>query len=269
MSLATAYGHLAAADPVLRPLVGSVGRPDPFAWQEGGHPASSDFAAMALRIVGQQDYTAAALAIFGRVWAAMGGDVTPAGLLALPEDRLRACGLSRAKASYLHDLARRQAQGAIDLENMTDVDDAAALADLTAVRGVGLWSAQLILVHQLKRPDVLPAGDIGIRRAIERAWQLDAVPGAEETSRRARPWSPLLHVRRGPAVGLALYAPPFHGEAGRSCAPNTRDHAVNRAARTGAGAAGPRQAKRPARSTGPPPPGAHFLRVPPLPQSVP
>lgn len=190
MSLATAYGHLAAADPVLRRLVGSVGRPDPFTWQERGYPASSNFAAMALHIVGQQISTAAALTIFGRVAASMGGEVTPAGLLALPEDRLRACGLSRAKASYLHDLARRQAQGAIDLENMADVDDATALADLTAVRGVGLWSAQMFLVHQLKRPDVLPAGDIGIRRAIERAWQLDGVPGVEETRRRALPWAP-------------------------------------------------------------------------------
>ncbi|MFE7170253.1 DNA-3-methyladenine glycosylase family protein [Streptomyces sp. NPDC057616] len=190
MALATAYGHLAAADPVLRRLVGSVGRPDPFTWQERGYPASSSFAAMALHIVGQQISTAAALTIFGRVSASMGGEVTPAGLLALPEDRLRACGLSRAKASYLHDLARRQAQGAIDLENMADVDDATALADLTAVRGVGLWSAQMFLVHQLKRPDVLPAGDIGIRRAIERAWRLDAVPGVEETRRRALPWAP-------------------------------------------------------------------------------
>ncbi|MGY6026602.1 DNA-3-methyladenine glycosylase family protein [Streptomyces spinosirectus] len=189
MSLATAYGHLAAADPVLRRLVGSVGRPDPFTWQERGHPASSKFAPMALHIIGQQISTTAALAIFGRISASMGGEATPAGLLDLPEDRLRACGLSRAKASYLHDLARRQAQGAINLENMAYVDDATAPADL-AVRGVGLWSAQMFLVHQLKRPDLLPAGDIGIRRAIERAWRLDAVPGVEETRRRALPWAP-------------------------------------------------------------------------------
>ncbi|WP_427168909.1 DNA-3-methyladenine glycosylase family protein (plasmid) [Streptomyces sp. C1-1] len=190
MSLPTAYGHLAAADPVLRRLVGGVGRPDPFTWQERGYPVTSNFAAMALHIIGQQISTAAALTIFGRISASMGGEVTPAGLLALPEDRLRACGLSRAKASYLHDLARRQAQGTIDLEDMAGVDDATALADLTAVRGVSLWSAQMFLVHQLKRPDILPAGDIGIRRAIERAWQFDAVPGVEETRRRAFPWSP-------------------------------------------------------------------------------
>jgi len=91
----------------------------------------------------------------------------------ITEDRLRFCGLSRAKASYLHDLARRKAEGAIDLEDMAGIDDAAALAALTAVRGVGLWSAQIFLVHQLKRAGLLPASDMGIRRAVQRARQLD------------------------------------------------------------------------------------------------
>jgi endonuclease III len=131
-----------------------------------------------------------ALTVFGRVTAAAGGALTPYGLLALSEDALRTYGLSRAKAHYLHDLARRQAEGIIDLEHTDDVGDTTALADLTAVRGVGEWSAQMFLVHQLRRPDILPAGDVGIRRAVQRAWQLTDVPGIEGTRRRALPWSP-------------------------------------------------------------------------------
>ncbi|MFJ9539767.1 DNA-3-methyladenine glycosylase family protein [Streptomyces sp. NPDC101225] len=211
MILVTAYRHLAAADPVLKQLVGSVGRPDPFTWREHGYPTSSNFAAMALHIVGQQISTAAALTIFGRISAAMGGDLTPAGLLALPEDRLRACGLSRAKASSLQDLARRQAEGVIDLEHMDGTDDATALAALTAVRGIGLWSAQMFLVHQLKRPDILPAGDIGIRRAIQHAWQLDSVPGIEETRLRALPWAPY-RTYAAALLWTALSSPARSGE---------------------------------------------------------
>ena len=145
---------------------------------------------MALHIVGQQISITAALTIFARVTAAAGGTLTPQSLLCLSADALRACGLSRAKASYLHDLARRQADGAIDLEHMDDVDDETALDDLTAIHGVGLWSAQMFLMHQLERPDILPAGDIGIRRAIQHAWKLVDLPSIEESRRRATMWTP-------------------------------------------------------------------------------
>lgn len=185
----TAYRHL-AADPVLDRLIDRVGRPDPFDWAACDFPSSTNFEAMALHIVGQQISIAAAMTIFARVTAAADGAVTPQGLLALAADDLRACGLSRAKAAYLHDLARRQSNGKIDLEHMDDVDDATALVDLTAVHGVGLWSAQMFLIHQLERPDILPAGDIGIRRAIQNAWHLNDVPGIEETRRRATAWTP-------------------------------------------------------------------------------
>jgi hypothetical protein len=151
---------------------------------------------------------------------------------------------------------------------MADVDDAAALADLTAVRGVGLWSAQMFLVHQLSARTSCPQVTSASAGRSSAPGSSTPYPGPRRPA-AAPSLVPLPHVRRGPVVGLALHAPPLRGEAGRSCAPNTRDHAVNRAARTGAGAAGPRQAERPARSTGPPPPGARFLRVPPLPQSVP
>ncbi|MET8809595.1 hypothetical protein [Streptomyces sp. NPDC004546] len=133
----------------------------------------TNFEAMALRIMGQQISTAAALTIYRRMSDVAGGSVSSEGLLALFEDRLCFCGLSRAKASFLHDPARRQAEGTIGLEDMAGIDDPAALAALTAVRGVGPWSAQMFLAHRLKRADLLPASDIGIRRAVQRARQLD------------------------------------------------------------------------------------------------
>ncbi|RLV04558.1 hypothetical protein CTZ27_11625 [Streptomyces griseocarneus] len=185
----TAYGNL-ADDPVLNRLIERVGRPDPFDWAERDFPSSTNFEAMALHIVGQQISIAAALTIFARIATAAGGIVTPDTLLVLADDDLRACGLSRAKAAYLHDLAQRQAAGTIDLEHMDDIDDATALTDLTAIHGVGLWSAQMFPIHQLERPDILPAGDIGIRRAIQSAWHLTGTPSIEETRRRATAWAP-------------------------------------------------------------------------------
>ncbi|MCA1217230.1 DNA-3-methyladenine glycosylase family protein [Streptomyces sp. 8L] len=184
-----AYRRL-ATDPVLSHLIDRVGRPDPFDWAEREFPSSTNFEAMALHIVGQQISIAAALTIFARVTTAAGGTLTPKRILALAADDLRACGLSRAKAAYLRDLAQRQDDGTIDLEHMDDVDDTTALADLTAIHGVGLWSAQMFLIHQLERPDILPAGDIGIRRAIQNAWHLTDTPSIEDTRQRATAWTP-------------------------------------------------------------------------------
>ncbi|MEW2544704.1 hypothetical protein AB0910_02810 [Streptomyces sp. NPDC047002] len=186
---AAAYRHL-AGDPVLGGLVRRVGRPDPFDRAARGFPSSTPFEALALHIVGQQISVAAALTIFARVTGAAGGTLTPRRLLGLAEDTLRTCGLSRAKAAYLHDLARRQAEGVIDVEHMDGVDDATALADLTAIHGVGPWSAQMFLIHQLRRPDILPAGDIGIRRAVQAAWWLAEAPSPRDTARRALAWAP-------------------------------------------------------------------------------
>ncbi|GAB2852511.1 hypothetical protein GCM10027176_64240 [Actinoallomurus bryophytorum] len=184
------YRSLAALDPVLADLVEAYGRPDPFEWSDGGRTGSSRFAAMTLHIVGQQISTVVAFVIFDRIAAATGAVPTPEAVLALGAERLRECGLSRAKAGYLLDLARSQASGLIDLEDMADLGDAEAIAALTAVRGIGLWSAEMFLIHQLHRPDVLPAGDVGLRRAIGLAWELPAVPGVNEVRTRASAWSP-------------------------------------------------------------------------------
>jgi DNA-3-methyladenine glycosylase II len=106
------YRRLAGLDSVFARLVGEYGHPDPFAWFDGGRTGSSRFAAMTLHIVGQQISTAVAFVVFDRIAAATGGVPTPESVLALGPDRLRACGLSRAKAAYVLDLARRQSVGA-------------------------------------------------------------------------------------------------------------------------------------------------------------
>lgn len=108
----------------------------------------------------------------------------------LGADGLRACGLSRAKASYLLDLADRQARGLIDIDHLEGLSDIEVMAELTAVHGVGPWTAEMYLILQLRRPDVLPAGDLGIRNAIQAAWDLPAMPSISQTRDRATAWVP-------------------------------------------------------------------------------
>ncbi|HEY0475772.1 MAG TPA: hypothetical protein VGD34_29080 [Kribbella sp.] len=185
----TPYRELAAREPVLATLIEQYGEVDPFGWSDV-RMESSNFAAMVLHIVGQQISTKVAFVLFDRVAAAAGGKVTPEAILALGAERLREAGMSRAKASYLLDLAQRQADGVIDLENMTGLDDSEAITALTAVRGIGLWSAQMFLLAQLRRSDILPAGDMGIRRAVERAWELPALPSIKAVEAMGAAWAP-------------------------------------------------------------------------------
>lgn len=184
------YRALARREPVLAGLVRTYGRPDPFEWFAADRTGPSRFAAMVVHIVGQQISTVVAFTLYDRVAAAGGGIPTPARILALGPERLRACGLSRAKVTYLLDLASRQAAGTIDVEHLDDLTDDEAITALTEVRGVGLWSAQMFLIHQLGRADVLPAGDVGIRNAIRAAWGMAVTPAVKDVLALARPWAP-------------------------------------------------------------------------------
>ena len=153
------YVRLLAADPVLRSIARVQGRPDPFA-------------------------------VFDRIQDAAGGRIDPARVDGLGPDRLRSLGLSRAKAAAIVGLARMHLDGTLDLDGLDDLDDAQVVHALTAARGVGLWTAQMFLIHQLRRPDVLPAGDLGIRRAVQRCWSRRALPPIEEVRQRGERWSP-------------------------------------------------------------------------------
>ncbi len=148
--------------------------------------------ALLRQIAGQQISTVAAAAILGRLRERFGAGATPAPavLAAAGEDELRAVGLSRAKAAAVHDLASRIADGRLDLAALPELDDDAVRAALTAVRGIGRWSADLVLLRELGRPDVLPSGDLGIRKAVQQAYGLAALPSAKEVDALGERWRP-------------------------------------------------------------------------------
>jgi DNA-3-methyladenine glycosylase II len=142
-------------------------------------------------IVGQQLSTRAASTIYGRVLELFGGEVpAPAMLIAADPDTLRAAGLSRAKVAYLRDLAERVEDGDLDLDHLTELSDDQVSEQLTAVKGIGQWSADMFLIFHLGRPDILAVGDLGIRRAAERAYALKKIPDAKTLTRIAEPWRP-------------------------------------------------------------------------------
>jgi 3-methyladenine DNA glycosylase/8-oxoguanine DNA glycosylase len=185
-----AYRELAAREPVFVRLVAEYGQPSPFEWHDGKRTATSRFAAMLLHIVGQQISARVAFTVYDRIATAVGGIPTPDTVVALGAEQLRECGLSTAKARYALALADSQINGVFDIEHLDGADDATILATLTAVRGIGVWTAETFLVHNMHRPDVLPAGDLGIRQAVRRLWALDGLPSVQEVRAQAAAWSP-------------------------------------------------------------------------------
>lgn len=184
-----AHEELRAADPVMRGLIDARG---PLDEEERvrGRPADA-YGALVRSIVGQQLSTKAAATIYGRVTDLFGGRTpTPADLLASDPDALRGAGLSRAKAAYLRDLAAHVEDGSLHLDRLTEMPDEDVIAELTAVKGLGTWTAQMFLMFHLRRPDVLPVGDLGIRRAAMLAYGLDEMPGPSELEPIAEPWRP-------------------------------------------------------------------------------
>jgi DNA-3-methyladenine glycosylase II len=158
------------------------GRPDP----------DDHYGALVRAIVGQQLSVHAARAIYGRLTERFGGrPPTPAEILAEDPEALRAAaGLSRAKVAFLRSLAEHVIFGEVKLERLEQLADDEVITELVAVKGLGTWSAQMFLMFHLERPDILPVGDLGIRRAIERAYALDHLPDAQEITQIAEPWRP-------------------------------------------------------------------------------
>jgi DNA-3-methyladenine glycosylase II len=186
-----AIAHLRERDPVLGALIEDIG-PQSFARTPDRPAPGAHYAALVRAIVGQQLSTHAARAIWARLLAHFGGEPPePAQVLAADPEELRAAaGLSRAKVAFLRSLAEHVASGELELERLEERSDEEIVAELTAVHGIGTWSAQMFLMFQLERPDVLPVGDLGIRRAIERAYDLDALPDPAALEAIAAPWRP-------------------------------------------------------------------------------
>jgi DNA-3-methyladenine glycosylase II len=185
-----AEAQLRAVDPVLGALIDAVG-PDGLGDARAGRP-DDHYGALLRAIVGQQLSTKAARTIYGRLTERYGGRTpTPAELIADDLDALRtAAGLSRAKASYLRSLAEHVVSGELELERFDAMPDAQIAAELIAVKGLGQWTVDMYLLFHLGRPDVLPVGDLGIRRAVERAYALPGLPNPAELTEIAEPWRP-------------------------------------------------------------------------------
>lgn len=182
--------HLRSADPVLGAIIDAAG-PDGLG---DGRPERPDdhYGALLRAIVGQQLSTKAARTIYGRLIERYGGRTpTPEELIADDLDALRlAAGLSRAKARYLRSLAEHVVSGELELERFDELPDEQVSAELVAVKGLGQWTADMFLMFHLGRPDVLPVGDLGIRRAVERAYGLPRLPDAAQLTEIAEPWRP-------------------------------------------------------------------------------
>jgi DNA-3-methyladenine glycosylase II len=184
-SYAEAAETLAARDPVLAGLIADAG---PI---RISRPRSSPFEALVQAIVYQQLAGAAARAIHGRLIAAMPDGVEPEALLALSDAELRTVGLSAAKVLSLRDLASKVLDGTVVVapRRLARLSDDEVIARLTAVRGIGPWSAHMFLMFQLRRLDVWPVGDFGVRHGYGLAWGI-ATPTARELEPLGDPFRP-------------------------------------------------------------------------------
>jgi DNA-3-methyladenine glycosylase II len=185
-----AVAQLRAADPVLKVLIDEIGE-DGLGDPRAGRP-QDHYGALVRSIVGQQLSTRAARAIYTRLTDRFGGRTpTPTEVIADDPDALRAAaGLSRAKVSYLRSLAEHVLDGSLELERLDSMSDEDVIAELVAVKGLGVWTAHMFLMFHLGRPDVLPVGDLGIRRAVMRRYGLDDLPAPDALQAIAEPWRP-------------------------------------------------------------------------------
>jgi DNA-3-methyladenine glycosylase II len=189
-ALTEAIAHLRAADPVLRELIDEIGV-DSLGDRRIGRPRDH-YGALVRTIVGQQLSTRAARAIYERLTERFGGRApTPEEILADEPDVLRtSVGLSHAKVRYLRSLAEHVLDGSLELGTLGRLSDDEVTARLTAINGIGPWSADIFLMFHLQRPDVLPVGDLGIRKAFQVAYGLAELPDAPVMERIAEPWRP-------------------------------------------------------------------------------
>jgi DNA-3-methyladenine glycosylase II len=181
---------LARRDPVMRDLIRVIG---PCGLRDRQH--ADPFKALLRAIIGQQLSSKAAATISARVFALFpDGMPTPALVAAVDDNRLRGCGLSTQKLRYIRDLAARVLDGTLPLSDIERMPDAAVVDALTQVKGIGRWTAEMFLMFRLHRPDVLPVGDLGIIKAVQRAYGLRKAPSPERLTRIGESWRPYRSV---------------------------------------------------------------------------
>jgi DNA-3-methyladenine glycosylase II len=189
-ALLPADAYLHRSDPVLARLI-DEGGPLPERLDRRGRP-DDPYGVLMRAIAGQQLSVKAAASIWQRLLDRFGGDVpTPEQILADDPEELRAaCGFSRAKVAYLRSLAEHVLSGELELDRLPEMPDGEVIRELTAVKGVGEWTAHMFLIFTLDRPDVLPTGDLGVRNAAMRAYGLDRPPSPADLTALAEPWRP-------------------------------------------------------------------------------
>jgi DNA-3-methyladenine glycosylase II len=152
------------------------------------------FQSLAEAIVYQQLHGKAAATIFKRLTDLAGEPLTPEGILKLSTEQLRGVGLSKQKLSYLRDLAARTQAGELNFARLSDLPDAEVIKQLTQVKGIGVWTAHMFLMFSLRRPDVLPTGDLGIQMAIRKHYRKRKLPKPMQMEKIARCWAPYRSV---------------------------------------------------------------------------
>jgi DNA-3-methyladenine glycosylase II len=182
-----AVQYLSRADPVLRGIIERVGA----CRMQYGEP---EFNSLAEAIVYQQLNGKAAVTIFKRFAALAGEPLTPEGILKLSEQQLRSVGLSKQKSSYLRDLAAKTHEGKLNFQTLPTLSDDEVIGYLTQVKGIGVWTAHMFLMFALRRPNVLPTGDFGVRMAMKKHYKKRKLPKAEQMQKIARAWEPYRSV---------------------------------------------------------------------------
>ena len=183
-----AHRHLRASDPVMKAMIDAVG---PFTLRF----ERNRFGMLVRSIVSQQISTKAARSIRNRLHELVGpGGFTVANLIRFNGDQLRSAGLSGQKASYIADLTSKVNDGTVNLRQIGRLSDERIVEQLTQVKGIGDWSAQMFLIFSLGRPDVFPHGDLGVRACIRDQYGLDDLPDKETSHSIAEPWRPYTSV---------------------------------------------------------------------------
>jgi DNA-3-methyladenine glycosylase II len=185
--------QLAASDPTMAALIERIGKIDletRLARRKEERPNDA-YGALLRAIVGQQLSTKAARTIYGRILDLFDGSTpSPEQLLEADESDLRRAGLSGRKVEYIRDLASHVIEGELELDRLDQLEDAEVIEEIVAVRGLGVWTAEMFLMFHLERPDILSGGDLGIRKAVQIEYRLDEMPAPTKVLEIGEPWRP-------------------------------------------------------------------------------
>ena len=182
-----AIRHLRAQDPVLGAVIERLG---PYCIEF----RDPSFETLVRSIVFQQLSGKVARVIYDRLNGAVTGGMTPQGILRLRPEKMRRLGLSRQKTAYIRDLARQTVRGKIAFDTLPGMPDGEVIERLTSVKGIGVWTAHMFLIFALRRDNVLPTGDLGIRSAIRTIYGLPELPKPRDIEELARGWNPYCTV---------------------------------------------------------------------------